>query len=98
MRKVLISKNKNSAPNTEFEIQNYKLNSDDKYEKDDYPYKGTKEKDIIDDIDLNKNDIYRTLNIDNTFTEVKVEEKDNKYLSSVNNKKKLDNITSLKEY
>lgn len=45
-----------------------------------------------------KNDIYRTLNTDNTFTEVKVESKDKKYLSSVNNNTKLDNITSLKEY
>ena len=100
MRKVLIKKKKNSAPNTEFEIQNYKLNSNNKYEKDGNPYKGTNEKDIIYDIELNKNDIYRTDNKGNdTLTEVEVKGKSpNKYLSSINNKTNKDNITYLEEY
>jgi hypothetical protein len=97
MRKLLTRKKKNSSPDTEFEIQDYKKTEDNKYIKDSNTYQG-KESSIIKDIQINKNDIYRTLNPDNTFTEVKVEGKDNKYLSSVNNKTKLDNITSLKEY
>jgi hypothetical protein len=98
MRKLLTRKKKNNSPDTEFEIQNYKKTEDNKYTKDGDPYQGIKESSIIEDIEINKNDIYRTLNTDNTFTEVKVEGKDKKYLSSINNNTKLDNITSLKEY
>lgn len=68
---------------TEFEIQNYKKTGDNKYIKDGDPYQGIKESSIIEDIEINKNDIYRTLNTDNTFTEVKAEGKDKKYLSSI---------------
>lgn len=99
MIKVLIRKKKNSDPDTEFEIQNYFMMN-----KNGLLYKKT-EKEIIKDI--NNKVIYRTLNDNHSFTEVVVEGKveiinnniiDNRYLSSVNNETKVDNITNLEEY
>lgn len=95
---VLISKKKNSAPNTEFKVQSQgdfndritRLYNQTPYKKNEY--------DIIKDIENNKE--YFTKNKeDNTFTKVEIGHRGNeKYLKSINNKTKKDNIQELEEY
>lgn len=97
--KVIIGRKKNTSPNTEFEIQEY-INKDDggiNYIPFGDSYRGVFENDIIDDIEINENNIYRTI-YNKKLTKVIVKKSSTKYLSSINNDTKIDNITKLKEY
>ena len=105
MKKVLIEKKKNSGPNTEFKIQNYIQNNDNKW-----VFSGSSyirlEFDIIKDIKADKkecSDIYSTFSKNkdnkNIFTNVCISSRNNQeYLKSKNNYTTFDNIDKLNEY